>query len=213
MQRRMSKVKNYVHAKFCQNKMSGIQTPNWNVICGVKFGWFLTFDQRPQFLTLRKNQKSTAGLFPSTRSISMLTFVEIWGVYYKIFKKKIMHAQLFCFQLGSYRASLWELKAKQLWPTTKEVPKPYVIMPRKDSFSKKWNYRTFCYWQRIFINIFAPESSWVSLNAADKINIMAQVIDPIHRFRQKLAWACYLTIKTSLCKNLSKFKIADFGNM
>ena len=37
-------VKKYGHAKFCQNLMNEVQMLSRNVICGVKFGRFWTFD-------------------------------------------------------------------------------------------------------------------------------------------------------------------------
>ena len=163
----MSRVNYYVHSKLCHNKMSGIQMANRNVICGVKFGWFLTFDQKGHnFQLWEKIKKSTVGLFSGTRSMTMPTFVEIWGVYYKIFKKNRTCSTFFLLILV-HRASLWELKTKQLGSPTWKVPKLYKVMPKTDIWSKKWNSRTFCQSRGSFIDSFAPESCRGSLIAAD----------------------------------------------
>ena len=162
----MFRVKYYVCAKFCQNQMSSILTLNRNVICGVKFGWFLTFDQKGHnFQLWEKIKKSTVGLFSGTRSMSMPIFVEIWGVIQDIWKKS---PTLNFFLLNSvHRASLWELKTKQLGSPTWKVPKLYKVMPKTDIWSKKWNYRTFCQSRGSFSDSFAPESCRGSLIAAD----------------------------------------------
>ena len=46
-------VKKYVHAIFCPNLMKEIHMPSQNVISGVKFGRFWTFDPRQPSLILR----------------------------------------------------------------------------------------------------------------------------------------------------------------
>ena len=71
----VSRVNLYVHAKFCPNRMSGIEMLIWNVICKVKFGRFWTFDQRPSFWILKKIKKSSIGLFWWSSSTAMPTFV------------------------------------------------------------------------------------------------------------------------------------------
>ena len=52
LSRLVLRVKYYVHAKFCPNLMNQIQMPSGNVIYGVKFGRFLTFDLRQTSLIL-----------------------------------------------------------------------------------------------------------------------------------------------------------------
>jgi hypothetical protein len=44
-------VKKSVHAKFCPNQMNGIKMPSENVICGIRFSRFWTFDLwRPSWI-------------------------------------------------------------------------------------------------------------------------------------------------------------------
>ena len=57
-----------IHAKLCPNRLNGIQMPSRNVIYGVKFGRFWTFDRRPPSWILRKIKNSSVGLFLGSKS-------------------------------------------------------------------------------------------------------------------------------------------------
>ena len=58
-----------------------------NVICGVKFGRFWTFDRRRPSWILRKMKNSSAGLFLGSSSMSMPNFVWIRWTGSKLLQK------------------------------------------------------------------------------------------------------------------------------
>ena len=67
--------------------MNGIQMPSWNVIFGVKFGRFWTFDlQRPSWI-LPQLINSCANLFVGSRSMFLPKFVQIWWTRSKCWRK------------------------------------------------------------------------------------------------------------------------------
>ena len=54
----INRVKQYVHAKFCQNQMNRSSMLSRNGICGVKVGQLLTFDRwQPSWILERKQKR------------------------------------------------------------------------------------------------------------------------------------------------------------
>ena len=84
-----------------------------NVICGVKFDWFWTFDRRRPSWILRKMKNSSTGLFLGSSCMSMQNLVQIRWI-----RSKLLQKHSFCWVLSlSFSFPFFFFFFSFLWPT------------------------------------------------------------------------------------------------